>query len=105
MITDVVDEWWKVHDHNPDTPTPGGIFNKYGPRGEIIDTTTDHRMLWHIRDELLGAPPYLREAFELLNSYLAATCQHHWGEYPAEPGIDAFRQCLWCNSVEWHEES
>ncbi|AKQ06994.1 hypothetical protein PBI_OVECHKIN_92 [Mycobacterium phage Ovechkin] len=103
----VVAEWRHVHGRNPDRVLPGGVFASHGPRGEEIDTPTDHRMLWYVRDQLLGADmkPYVREIFEFLNDYLAATCQHHWLEYEAEEGYcEAHRQCLWCNDVEWKSE-
>ncbi|QRY43152.1 hypothetical protein JVX93_21650 [Mycolicibacterium boenickei] len=99
--TGVVPEWWTTHARNPDRVLPRGVFGATGPDGEPITTPTDHRMLWRIRDDLLGAPPYLRHVFELLNDYLAANCQHHWRYYEAEIGyMPAHRQCLWCNSVE-----
>lgn len=100
MITDVVDEWWKVHDRAPHLLLPGGVFNKYGPTCEDIDTPTDHRMLWWVRDQLLGVKrtPAVGEIFDLLNSYLGATCQHHWSDHQDH------RQCLWCNDVQWTPE-
>ena len=101
--SDVVPEWYTVHERNPERLLPRGIFDQYGPGGEKIDTPTDHRMLWHVRDHLLGATmsPYLREVFDFLNDYLAATCQHHWLSRDADPGYcDAHRQCLWCNQIE-----
>lgn len=106
--TGVVPEWWTTHARNPDRVLPGGVFNATGPDGEPITTPTDHRMLWRIRDDLIGAAstPYLREVLSFLSDYLAANCQHHWREYPTccEPRkpdcYPAHRQCLWCNSVE-----
>ncbi|OMB96482.1 hypothetical protein A5733_11460 [Mycobacterium sp. NS-7484] len=104
--TGVTREWWTTHARNPDRVLPRGVFGSTGPGGEPITTTTDHRMLWHVRDELLGAPPYLRGVFELLNDYLAANCQHHWRDYPTcctprkDDCFPPHRQCLWCNSVE-----
>jgi hypothetical protein len=105
--TDVVPEWYPVHARNTERVLPRGIFDCYGPDGEKIDTPTDHRMLWYVRDELLGvSTPYVREVFQFLNDYLSATCQHHWRSYESEAGYcGAHRQCLWCNDVEWIEES
>lgn len=99
----VVPEWWKVHARNPDRALPGGIFAERGPDGETITTPTDHRMLWHVRDTMLGAAltPYLRELFSFINDYLAATCQHHWKDSAGDDAIAAHCQCLWCNDVEW----
>lgn len=101
--SDVVPEWHAVHERNTERLLPRGIFDRYGPDGEVINTPTDHRMLWHVRDHLLSVSvPYVREIFEFLNDYLAATCQHHWKNYEAEPGYcEAHRQCLWCNDVIW----
>ena len=102
--SDVVPEWHAVHERNPERLLPRGIFDRYGPDGEVIETPTDHRMLWYVRDQLLGAAstPYLREVFGFLNDYLGATCRHHWRDYKAEEGYcEAHRQCLWCNDVEW----
>lgn len=101
--SDVVPEWYAVHDRKPERLLPRGIFDQYGPDGEVITTPTDHRMLWHVRDHLLGVSvPYVREVFEFLNDYLGATCQHHWKSHEAEEGYcDAHRQCLWCHDVEW----
>lgn len=85
---------------------PRAVFDPHGPGGEVIDTPTDHRMLWWVRDHLSGAPAYLRPTFEVLNDYLRGNCQHHWREYPecCTPRKDdcepPHRQCLWCNTVE-----
>lgn len=108
--SDVVPEWQPTHDRNPQLLLPRGVFDKYGPHGEIIETPTDHRLLWYVRDNLIGCPDYLRPTFEVLNDYLAANCQHHWRDYPTccePPKPDCHpphRQCLWCNSVEWLED-
>ena len=102
--SDVVQEWRLVHERNPERTLPRGVFDCYGPDGEVIDTPTDHRMLWYVRDSLIGAAstPYLREVFGFLNDYLGATCKHHWRDYEAEDGYcEAHRQCLWCNDVQW----
>lgn len=107
--SDVVPEWHPVHERKPDRLLPRGIFDRYGPDGEVIETPTDHRMLWHVRDHLLGAnQPYVREIFESLNDYLGATCQHHWREYgkccdDPECPYQPHHQCLWCNDVIWLE--
>lgn len=85
---------------------PRAVFDPNGPGGEPIETPTDHRLLWWLRHELLGAPDYMRGAFDVLNEYLKNNCQHHWREYPecCTPPIDdcypPHRQCLWCNDVE-----
>lgn len=92
---------------NIDGDRPRAVFDPNGPDGEPIPTPTEHRLLWWIRDNLIGCPDYLRPTFEVLNDYLAANCQHHWRNYPTccEPRKDdcypPHRQCLWCNSVEW----
>lgn len=100
--TDVVPEWRRVHAQNPDRALPRGVFGATGPDGEPIATPTDHRMLWHVRDQMLGAiqTPYLRDLFEFLNDYLFATCEHHWRYHEGDGVYPTHRQCLWCNSVE-----
>lgn len=102
--SDVVPEWQTTHERKPQLTLPRGVFDKYGPDGELIQTPTDHRMLWHLENRLALAPstPYLQEAYSLLLAYLQGNCQHHWREYEAEEGYcEAHRQCLWCNDVIW----
>lgn len=111
IISDVVPEWHPTHERKPDLTLPRGVFDKYGPHGELIETPTDHRMLWNLENKLaVGATnDHLREAHALLLAYLQGNCQHHWQEYgkccddpdcPYQP----HRQCLWCNDVEWTNE-
>lgn len=105
--SDVVPEWQPTHDRNPQLLLPRGVFDKYGPHGEVIETPTDHRLLWHLENRLALAPqkPQVQEMHALLLAYLQGNCQHHWREHEAEEGYcDAHRQCLWCNSVEWLED-
>ena len=102
--SDVVPEWQPTHDRNPKLLLPRGVFDKCGPSGEVIETPTDHRMLWHLEHQLALAPqkPQVQEMHALLLAYLQGNCQHHWRDYEAEEGYcEAHRQCLWCNSVEW----
>lgn len=98
----VVPEWWTTHGRNPDRVLPGGVFNANGPNGEPVPTPTDHRMLWWVRDGLLGAAStlYLRNLFGLLNDYLGANCQHYWQYYAGDDVYPAHRQCVWCHGVE-----
>jgi hypothetical protein len=100
----VVSEWWAIHAKNPDRVLPKGIFADHDLDGLPIVTSTDHRMLWHMRDYMLGATltPYLQDLYRFLCDYLNATCQHHWREYwpTAEDYLPPHRQCLWCNGIE-----
>lgn len=88
---------------------PRGVADPFCPSGHRldVDTSTDHRLLWHIEGELsvLGGTERLRQLTSRLREYLNATCQHHWHEYEAEDDMPAHRQCLWCNAVEWVEEA
>lgn len=106
--SDVVPEWYPTHDRRPELTLPRGVFDKYGPNGEAIETPTDHRLLWHLENRLALAPdtPCLRETYSLLLAYLQGNCQHHWLEYEAEAGsCEAHRQCLWCNTVLGHPDT
>ncbi|SLH41780.1 hypothetical protein [Mycobacteroides abscessus] len=85
---------------------PRSVFDPCGPDGEVIATPVEHRLLWWLRDQLTGAPQYLRETFEVLNAYLKDNCQHHWRESreccvpPKDDCWPPHRQCLWCKTVE-----
>lgn len=89
-----------------DCDRPRAVFDPNGPGGEVIITPLEHRMLWWVRDQLSGAPEYLQRTFDVLNTYLRESCQHHWRDYPkccTPPKDDCdppHRQCLWCHSVE-----
>ena len=107
MITDVVDEWWPTHALKPELSLPGGVFNKYGPDSEEIETPTDFRMLWYLENVLALGPQTeaLKDAHSLLLAYLQGNCKHHWRGYGAEEGyFGAHLQCLWGNDVVWLEE-
>lgn len=82
---------------------PRGVSDPRCPRGEPIDTTTDHRLLWHLESVLAvsGTNDYLRDAGRALARYLHATCQHHWHDYEGDETVPAHKQCLWCNDVIW----
>lgn len=83
------------------TAFPRGVADPECPRGHVIETTTDHRLLWHLENTLAVAATNdtLRETARDLRRYLNETCQHHWHEHAAEGEIPARRQCLWCNVV------
>ena len=82
---------------------PRGVADPYCPSGHLIETPIDHRLLWHIEGELAvsGTTDAHRDLAERLREYLTATCRHHWHDCTLEPDVDALRQCLWCNAVEW----
>lgn len=78
-----------------------GAWDPICPRGCVLETTTDHRLLWHIECMLAvsATNDSLRELGSSLRKYLGATCQHHWHTDEANPPFQAMRQCLWCNDV------
>jgi hypothetical protein len=81
-----------------------GVSDPFCPDGHIITTTTDHRLLWHIRMALSGmGGDRARELQRDLSSYLNATCDHHWHGWAGDDCIAAHVQCLWCNDVVWAE--
>lgn len=83
---------------------PRGVSDPSCPDGHVIETTTDHRLLWHLESVLAvsGTTDYLRDAGRAVAKYLHATCQHHYHDYADDPGYaPAHRQCLWCNDVIW----
>jgi hypothetical protein len=82
---------------------PRGVCDPLCPQEHAIETTTDHRLLWHLESVLAvsGTTDYLRDVGRDLHRYLNETCQHHWHEYAGDDDIPAHRQCLWCNDVIW----
>lgn len=89
------------------TAFPRGVSDPLCPDEHVIDTTTDHRLLWHIEGVLAVNARWDSPLGELqrdLRRYLNTSCQHHWHDYEAGGDIPAHRQCLWCNDVIWLEE-
>jgi hypothetical protein len=83
---------------------PRGVQDPLGPRGELIETPTDRRLLWHIADALsvMATSDHIRELQNALTAYLHETCRHHWGrDLPGDEVFPPHRQCLWCSYVEW----
>lgn len=77
-----------------------------GPDEEPCPTPLDRRWLWRLATHLLHTAPLGSPGAALycdLLEYLRETCVHHWAEYTAEPegAIEAHRQCLWCQHIEW----
>lgn len=88
----------------PDAVFPRGVMDPFCPREHVIETTTDHRILWHLEAELaLSGDPRMRAAGVNLRRYLNVACQHHWHDHDPEPDVSAHRQCMWCHRVEWIE--
>lgn len=82
-----------------------GVRDPICPREHLIDTTTDRRMLWHLAHELsAGTTERQREFGRAAETYLHATCVHHWHEWRGDEEIEAHRQCLWCNDVQWRSD-
>lgn len=96
----------------PLTPTeaarifPRGVGDPWCPRGGRIQTSTDHRLLWHIENVLAvsATNDTLRELQSDLRRYLNTRCDHHWDRYEGDAGIPEHWQCLWCSDVLWSPE-
>lgn len=85
-----------------------GVTDPLCPSEHVITTTTDRRLLWSLERTLSGlAGETARDTAQALARYLHSTCDHHWHDYltccdpPKADCIEPFRQCLWCNEVEW----
>jgi hypothetical protein len=76
-------------------------------RGAPCFTTTDRRWLWRLEGFLAvhATSEAHRQMAADLQIYLHETCEHHWNDYAGDEEIDAHRQCLWCNDVEWQDET
>lgn len=83
---------------------PRGVTDPFCPRGDVIETSTDHRILWHVEMALSGSgDANSRELGRAIRRYLNAACEHHWHSFEAEEHIPAHDQCLWCNDVVWRD--
>lgn len=85
-----------------DKVLPRGVVDPRCSRGaRITETTTDHRLLWHLENWMaVCAPQGGGDMRTTLRRYLNETCQHHWHYSPAEEGFTPqLWQCLWCYDV------
>lgn len=66
-------------------------------------TSLDRRWLWRLEQHLVicGTTQYHRDMARDLRQYLNETCEHHWNVWDGDEHIEAHRQCVWCNHVEW----
>jgi len=81
---------------------PRGVVDPACPSGHRIETPTDHRLLWHLENEIsaYATTEVDHQLARRLREYLNATCQHHWHYSEADEDYPAHRQCLWCNVVQ-----
>jgi hypothetical protein len=83
------------------------VLDPTDPDGEPIATPLDRRWLWRIEQILAvnGGNETVQQLSADLRQYLGQTCEHHWRIYAAEKDIPMHSQCLWCNCVEWCEDT
>lgn len=82
------------------------VLDPLDPEGNELATPKDRRWLWRV-ESFLAVNATTEEQRRLasdLHAYLNVTCEHHWMNREAEQHIEAHRQCLWCNHVEWSTE-
>lgn len=90
---------------------PRSVLDPFCPSGHVVAESIERRMLWHLEGVLAvsATNDTLRLIARNLRDFLDETCQHHWHEYAPDPAnendVEAHRQCMWCNRVEWLDDS
>lgn len=82
---------------------PRGVTDPFCPVGHVVTETPDRRLLWDVALRV-AAVSFLHEQARALLIYLTATCTHHDHHHPGDGGLPAFRQCLWCDRIEWSDD-
>lgn len=81
---------------------PREVADPFCPHGHVITDSPDRRLLWDLAHRITPIS-WLHELARALTVYLTATCTHHDHHHPAEGGLPAFAQCLWCDRIEWSD--
>lgn len=92
------DGHWSTRASNP-------LVSAYDRYGVPLVTPMDRRWLWLIEGALAVSSQHDSQLLADLKQYLGETCEHHWLHYDSDEVVAAHVQCLWCNTVEWKEES